>query len=171
MITAVDTNILLDVLIPDEVFGPSSKTLLDQHLSTGQLVVCEIVYTELASCFASENELKRFLGETRISLVYSSERSLHIAGTRWVEYYARKANRNLFSCAQCGHVFEDICPQCGAGISRRLHVLADFLIGAHALTHADCILSRDLGVYKTYFSDLKVVTVTSSSGIVSPSSL
>jgi hypothetical protein len=37
------------------------------------------------------------------------------------------------------------------------HVLADFLIGAHALVRADCILSRDLGVYKTYFRDLKLI--------------
>jgi predicted nucleic acid-binding protein len=36
-------------------------------------------------------------------------------------------------------------------------VLADFLIGAHALVQADCILSRDLGVYKTYFSNLTVI--------------
>jgi hypothetical protein len=42
-------------------------------------------------------------------------------------------------------------------LTKRLHVLADFLIGTHALVHADCILSRDLGVYKTYFKDLKVV--------------
>jgi hypothetical protein len=44
-----------------------------------------------------------------------------------------------------------------AALGRRLHVLADFLIGAHALVQADCILSRDLGVYKTYFSDLTMV--------------
>jgi len=49
------------------------------------------------------------------------------------------------------------CPQCMAMLTKRLHVLADFLIGAHALVHADCIISRDLGVYRTYFNDLKVV--------------
>jgi hypothetical protein len=54
MITAIDTNILLDVLIPDEAFGLSSKTLLDQHLSTGQPVVCEIVYAELGFWFVFE---------------------------------------------------------------------------------------------------------------------
>jgi len=36
--------------------------------------------------------------------------------------------------------------------------LADFLIGAHALTHVECMLSRDLGVYKSHFKDLKVVS-------------
>ncbi len=44
MITAVDTNIILDVLIPGEPFGESSKKLLDHHLSKGKLIICEIVF-------------------------------------------------------------------------------------------------------------------------------
>jgi len=52
------------------------------------------------------------------------------------------------------------CANCGKTVnfSRRLRVLADFLTGAHAFTHAECILSRDLGVYKSHFKDLKVVS-------------
>jgi len=157
MITAVDTNIILDILIPDEPFGASSKALLDHHLSTGQLVVCETVYAELASWFPSEKELKTFLAETGIRLIPSGEKALHIAGIRWAEY-AKKGSRNLFSCSKCGHTFQIICPQCGTVFTRRLHVLADFMIGSHALEHADCLLSRDLGVYKTYFSDLNVLS-------------
>jgi hypothetical protein len=89
-------------------------------------------------------------------LIYSNEKSLYIAGTRWAEY-ARKGNKNQFSCSACGSFFEVACPKCKAPIAKRLHVMADFLIGAHALVHADCILSRDLGIYKTYFNDLNVV--------------
>ena len=39
MITAVDTNIILDVLIPEEPFGESSKKLLD-HLTPTSLHIC-----------------------------------------------------------------------------------------------------------------------------------
>ena len=158
MITAVDTNIILDILIPDEPFGESSKQLLDRHVSVGQLIICEIVYADLAVWFSSEKELKTFLTETGIRLVYSNEKSLYIAGTRWAEY-TRKGNKNLFSCVKCGKNFAVTCPQCATALTRRLHVLADFLIGAHALVRADCVLSRDLGIYKTYFSDLKVVSL------------
>jgi predicted nucleic acid-binding protein len=156
MITAVDTNIILDVLIPDDPFGQSSKLLLDRHLSEGKLILCEVVFAELAAHFPSEVELNKFLAETGMRLVSSSEKSLYIAGNRWKEY-SKKSNKNQFSCSTCGSVFAATCPKCKAAATRRFHVLADFLVGAHALVHADCMLSRDLGVYKTYFKDLKVV--------------
>jgi len=156
MITAIDTNIILDVLIPGEPFGESSKELLDRHLSKGKLILCEVVFAELAARFPSEEEITSFLTDTRMNLVYSNEKSLYLAGSRWAEY-AKKNAKTRFSCSKCGHAFEPTCPQCGAALTKRLHVLADFLIGAQALVQADCILSRDLGVYKTYFSDLKVI--------------
>jgi hypothetical protein len=102
-------------------------------------------------------ELKLFLTETGMRLVYSTEKSLYIAGARWTKY-ARRGNKDLFSCAKCGTKFEVTCPKCKTALRKRLHVLGDFMIGAHALVNANCLLSRDLGVYKTYFSDLKVVS-------------
>jgi predicted nucleic acid-binding protein len=156
MITAVDTNIILDVLIPGEPFSDSSKVLLDRHMLDGQLIICEVVYAELASRFSSEKELKAFLTETGIRLVYSNEKSLYMAGMRWADY-TKKGNRNRLICGKCGTASEVNCPQCATALTKRLHVLADFLIGAHALSHADCVLSRDFGIYKTYFRELKVV--------------
>jgi predicted nucleic acid-binding protein len=156
MITAVDTNIILDVLIPGEPFGESSKELLDRHLSKGNLILCEVVLAELAAQFPAEEELAFFLADTRMNLVYSNEKALYMAGSRWAEY-ARESAKNRFSCGKCGHAFEATCPRCKAVLTKRLHVLADFLISAHALVQADCILSRDLGAYITYFSDLTVI--------------
>jgi predicted nucleic acid-binding protein len=159
MITAVDTNIILDVLIPNEPFSESSKKLLDAHLSKGRLILCEVVYAELAAQFPSEEELKQFLTETGMRLEYSNEKSLYMAGTRWAQY-AKKGNKVRFTCGQCGHAFGVTCPHCSVGITKRLQVLADFLIGAHALVKADCLLSRDLGIYKTYFNDLRIEGTT-----------
>ena len=156
MITAVDTNIILDVLIPGEPFGESSKKLLDHHLSKGKLIICEIVFAELAAKFPSEDELKLFLTNTGMRLVYSNENSLFLAGSRWTKY-ARKSDKYRFSCGNCSNAVELTCLQCGTKLTKRLHVLGDFFIGAHALVQADCILSRDIGVYKTYFDDLQVI--------------
>jgi predicted nucleic acid-binding protein len=156
MITAVDTNIILDVLIPDERFKESSKSLLDLHLSKGKLILCEIVYAELAAKFPSEREFKLFLTETGMRLEYSNEEALFIAGIRWTGY-AKESNKRKVTCSRCAEQFEMTCPKCSAPLVRRLHVLGDFLIGAHALVKADCLLSRDLGIYKTYFKDLRVI--------------
>ena len=159
MITAVDTNIILDILIPGEPLAGSSKKLLDRHLSEGRLIISEVVFAELSAQFPTEKELKTFLTETGMRLVYSNDKSLYMAGARWAKY-SRRSNKDGFSCAKCGNVFEVACPRCAIALRKRLHVLADFLIGAHALTNADCLLSRDLGVYKAYFRDLRVVDST-----------
>ena len=105
MITAVDTNIILDVLIPNEPFSESSKKLLDAHLSKGRLILCEVVYAELAAQFPSEEELKQFLTETGMRLEYSNEKSLYTAGTRWAKY-ARNSNKDRFSCVNAGKILK-----------------------------------------------------------------
>lgn len=156
MITAVDTNILLDVLIPGEAWADSSKRLLESHLCKGRMIICEVVFSELAAGFGSEPDLRHFLEDTGIQLIRSGEEALFLAGSRWAQY-TRKGPRNPFSCAGCGHAFSATCPKCKAVVARRFRVLGDFQVGAHALAHANCLLSRDLGTYRTYFKDLKVL--------------
>lgn len=157
MITAVDTNIILDVLIPGEPFAESSKNLLEHYLLKGRLVLCEMVFAELAASFPDSEELERFLSDTGMALVYSNATALFMAGSRWAGY-AKKGAGNRFSCRKCGQIVDITCPRCAADMARRLHVMADFIIGAHALVHAGVLLSRDLGVYKTHFKDLRVVS-------------
>ncbi len=154
MITAIDTNILLDILIPDEKFFQRSKKIIDKYISKGQLIICEIVYAELASQFPSEKELKDFLSDTSIRLIYSDEKSLILAGEKWKAY--SKNRENKLQCPTCGKKMPVYCPECKKTISFRQHIISDFIIGAHALMHAELLLSRDRGFYKTYFKALRI---------------
>ena len=83
MITAVDTNILLDVLIPDAPFGAASQQSLDTALQQGTLVLNEVVYAELAAHFPTLEELERFLADTDMCLVPSQPAALARAGRAW----------------------------------------------------------------------------------------
>ena len=82
----------------------------------------------------------------------SGAEALHRAGRAWSEYLRRRPT--ALACPQCGVARDVRCDRCGASIQPRQHVVADFLIGAHALMHADRLLTRDRGYYATYFADL-----------------
>ncbi len=155
MITAVDTNVLLDILIPDESHFQKSKGLLDEYVQKGQLIICEIVYAELASQFLSEKELKDFLLDTGIRLVHSTAETLCKAGEQWKNYSKNK--KQDLQCPKCGAITSITCHKCNSPITVRQHILSDFIIGSHALHHAELLLSRDRGFYRTYFKDLKIV--------------
>lgn len=155
MITAVDTNVLLDILIPDKSYMEKSKHLLERSLEGGSLIVCGIVYAELASQFPSSNDLDAFLSETGITLINSNTKALGLAGERWANYSKNRGKRIV--CPRCSKQSEPSCPYCGSALSLRQRVLSDFIIGAHALVHADALVSRDRGIYKTHFKELKIM--------------
>ena len=97
MITAIDTNILLDILIPDEAHSLSSKRLLDRCLEKGQLVICEVVYAELSSQFPSEGELRNFLSETGIRLIPLQPRSSIFSRRAMENVYEKKRTNDTMS--------------------------------------------------------------------------
>ncbi len=151
MITAVDTNILLDVLIPDAPHGDESEGALAEALRAGAVVISDPAYAELAVHFPKQEKLDRFLADTGLRLELSNADALDRAGTAWSEYLRR---RPAPACPQCGARPKLHCDQCGASIQPRHHVVADFMIGAHAVVQADQLLTRDRGYYATYFPEL-----------------
>lgn len=158
MITAIDTNVLLDLLIPDTPFGEVSQRALESGLQAGRLVISDIVYAELAAHFASLHELDGFLTDTGIEIVPPSPAALVQAGQTWARY--RRQRDDFLRCLQCGHIQQVNCGSCGASLTRRQHLFSDFLIGAHALSHADRLMTRDRGYYRPYFPELCLLDPT-----------
>lgn len=132
MITAVDTSVLLDVYIPDPVFGPASRRALEQCDLAGSSVICEGVYGELAAYFPTAAQLNHALQECDIAVTGGSLDAAFAAGRAWKAY------------RQAG--------------GKRDRIITDFLIGGHALKRTDRLLTRDQGFYRQHFRGLTVVT-------------
>lgn len=155
MTTAVDTNILLDLLIPDLRWEHSSRAAIAQAVDQGGAIIGETVFAELAARFGSPARVQAFLSDFAITYVRSSTVALYRAGAAWRRHAARRPKG--ISCPRCGSRVLVTCSVCGGSIATRQHLIADFMVGAHGLTHADQLLTRDLGYYRTYFPDLVLV--------------
>ena len=132
MITFVDTNILLDVFLPDPEYGEKSSGALEKAFNQGSLIINEIVYAELAPQFDRQGILDEVLGKLGIRTVIIDNEAAFMAGRVWKEYRKSGGKRN--------------------------RILADFLIGAHARLKAERLLTRDRGFYRKYFKGLTLLT-------------
>jgi predicted nucleic acid-binding protein len=154
MNTALDTNVLLDVLVPGSPHGNESQQALDAAVATSGLVISEPVYAELAARFVHARDLDVFLVNTRVQLEPSTRATLHEAGRACSDYSRRRPT--AIECPDCGAQQPERCIRRGGRIQARQRVLADFIIGAHALLQADRLLTRDRRYYRTYFPSLRI---------------
>jgi len=131
MTTAVDSSVILDVLADDAAFAIPSSHALRQASAQGQLVICECVLAEIFPALGDRQTAERFLAEWQLDFLPADTESALLAGDMFLAF--KKRNRD------------------------RKRILADFLVGAHAVVHADRLLARDRGYLRDYFENLKLV--------------
>jgi hypothetical protein len=71
VITAVDTNVLLDVLRPNPDFLDASLEALVTFGGEGKLVICDIVYAELCVHFPDRKSCDGSCGTARLACKHS----------------------------------------------------------------------------------------------------
>lgn len=138
MKTAVDTSVLLDVLQGHPVFGERSKRALQRAYDTGALVACDVVWAELRAHFPDDDAFSTATGVLQLRFDPLQPPSAALAGALWRA--SRKAAKGRKE--------------------PRNRVVADFLVGAHALRQADALLTRDGGFYRQVFDGLSVTDPT-----------
>ena len=134
MITAVDTSVLIDVFGADQRFGAASANALRACLNEGAVVANEVVWSETRAAFGAEDEFLQAMQMARIAFSPTLQSSASLAGRTWQKYRASGG--------------------------QRLRVIADFLIGAHAIEQCDRLLTRDRGYFRKYFGGLPIVNPT-----------
>ena len=86
MTSALDSNILLDLVIENAPDRETTRVLLGSAERRGALIIVDAVYAELAGEFGDRGELDLFLQDTGVRLAPSSREALHLAGEAWVAY-------------------------------------------------------------------------------------
>ena len=130
-VIALDASVLIDVLVADPRHADASEEAIAGALAMGEVVVCEAVIAELQSLLDTEADVMEVLESMGIRFQPGSEQVAMRAGLMNKRFRKR-----------------------GGGRER---VMADFLIGAHAMLQCKALITRDDAFFRDYFKGLRII--------------
>ena len=128
----MDSNVLLDILTEDGVWGDWSTAALADAAEAGPLYINPIVYSEVSIRFTSVEALEDALPPQDYRRAAIPWAAGFLAGKVFLDY---RRNRGTKGSA-----------------------LPDFYIGAHAAIAGLDLLTRDVSRYRTYFPSVSLIT-------------
>jgi predicted nucleic acid-binding protein len=129
--TLVDSNVLLDLITDDPVWGSWSGDRLEEAFEHGPVIVNPIIYSEVAYRFSTIEALDAEFSEDRFVRGQLPWSAAFLAARAYRTYRSR-----------------------GGG---RTSTLPDFFIGAHAAVLGARLLTRDARRYRTYFPTVELI--------------
>jgi len=140
MTTAIDTNVVSALWDKDAALSLAAQTALEKAFHRGGLVVAAPVFVELmAAPGRTEAFVSSFFEDTGIAVDWELSESVWRSAGRAFQLYAGRRRKHRDRGAR--------------------RILADFLIGAHAITGGHRLLSLDKGLYAAAFPGLAIEAV------------
>lgn len=127
----VDSNVLLDVMTADPIWGTWSSVSLERTADEAILVINALIYAEVSIGFSSIEALEEALPSDLYRREFLPYEAGFLAGKAFLRYKQ-------------------------AGGARR-SPLPDFYIGAHAAVSGYRLLTRDATRFRTYFPTLELI--------------
>jgi predicted nucleic acid-binding protein len=134
---AVDSNTLIDFIGNDPGAADAADQALRRALASGPVVACEVVLAEVVAGLGNGSAVMDALEELGVDFSPLEQRSAVRAGEMQRRYLERRR-------------------AAAAGADSR-RVVADFLVGAHALLQCHGLITRDAGFFRDYFKGLKLI--------------
>ncbi len=137
---AVDSSVLID-LLGDAPGADAAEAALRLALSSGPVVLCDVVLSEVTAGLGHGSEVMDALEEMGLGFLAIDQRAAIRAGEMQRKFKQRLSNRGAGT----------------AGAAASMRAMPDFLVGAHAMLQCDGLITRDQGFFRDYFKGLKVI--------------
>jgi len=140
MTTAIDTNVIVALWDPDDSLNSAASSALDSAVAHGATIISGPVFAELLALpRRREDFVDEFLRDTGIAVDWDVDEAVWRAAGLAFQAYAKRRRTQ-----------ERTGPR---------RILADFVIGAHALERGHKLLTLDEGLYRAAFPRLEIQAI------------